>query len=295
MDLIGFDSLNMWKQLARKYPNHWNRTADNILDAATVMVEAKTTIAAPLYRDLRKNLNLSDRVAQALVKIGRTKRFYDQEVRSKLPDSWGTMEALSQLRSNKLEELIASGVLNRNLKRVYVDKLLNRKNAKKTEQDWSHTRKLVTIRIDSDCEDPNYAQRVKESVIQTVENLRTEHEMISVHLEDHELDEQLCDEHYKKMEREMTREKREAFKWGQRICKLRCKQLKGAASVSDKLAASRGQKTPSWKMEETKIFTDEDGLEQAFSELGVDWIDVDELMRDPDIGKRAYEKLLKTQ
>jgi hypothetical protein len=285
----------MWKDLAKKFPKHWNRTADNILDAAAVMVEAKKTLAAPYYKDFKKHLKLTDRIAQALVKIGKTKRFYDQDVRSKLPDSWGTMEALSQLTSNKLEQLIESGMLNTKLKRTDIEKLLNRKNAKKSEQDWSHTRKLVTIRIDRDCENPNYAQQVKESVMQTVENLRNEYDMISVHLEDHELDEQLCEKHYKKMEREMSREKREAFKWGQRICVLRRKQLKSNASLPDKQLAASGQKVFSWNREETKIITDEDGLELAFSELGIDWIDVDELMRDPDIGKRAYEKLLKTQ
>lgn len=133
--------------------------------------------------------------------------------------------------------------------------------------------------------------QIKESVMQTVENLRNEYDMISVHAEDHELADQIDDENGEKINREMTRNRQAALKWGKKICMLRRKQLKAAAPLSDKIAASRGQKVFAWNMEETKIFTDEEGLKQAFSMLDIDWIDVDELMRDPDIGRKEYEKL----
>ena len=284
----------MWKALAKKFPKRWNRTADSIFDAATVMVEAKTSLPSPFYRDLRKNLNLSDRVAQALVRIGKTKRFYDLEVRSKLPDSWGTIEALSKLSVSKLDQLISSGMLNTKLKRNEIERILYGNN-KNPAQDWSHTRKVITVRIDKDCKDPDYVNQIKESVINTVENLRNEYGMISVHTEDHELAGLVSDENIKKMLNEMNGDRQEGLQWGKKICMLRRRQLKGAAPKSDKIAASRRQKVFSWNMDETKFITDEDGLALAFSELGIDWIDVDDLMRDPEIGRKAYDKLLKTQ
>jgi hypothetical protein len=205
------------------------------------------------------------------------------------------MEALSQLTSNKLEQLIESGMLNTKLKRTDIEKLLNRKNAKKPKEDWSHTRKVLTVRVDKDCKDANYLTQIKESVMQTVENLRNEYDMISVHAEDHELDVQIDDENGENINREMTRDRQEALKWGKKICMMLRRQLKATAKPSDKLAAASGQKVFPWNRAETKIFTDEDGLELAFSELGFDWFSIDELMRDPSLGKRAYEKLLKTQ
>ncbi len=283
----------MWKELEKRFPKHWNKTAENILKAAFVLLEAKKTLPPPFYKEMRKSLELSDRIAQALVKIGKTKRLYDKDVKSRLPDSWGTLEALIKLPVNKLEQLISSGMLNRKLKRIDIEKMLYGTN-NVVKQDWSHTNKVITVRIDKDCKDPNYINEIKKSLCLTVDNLKSEYEMTGIHIEDHELDVQVSEENTKRWLDDMNGAKQEGLQWGKKICMLMRKKGKANATKADKIANARGQRSFSWDMDETKFITDEEGLQAAFGELGIDWIDVDELMRDPEIGREAYEKLRKT-
>jgi hypothetical protein len=279
----------MRKQIEKKFPKHWNTTSETILDAASVLVEAHTR---PDYKQLKKSWNLSDRTSQALVKIGKMKRFYDADVRPLLPDSWGTLEVLSAITGRKFEELVSTGKLNKNFTRKSAESILY--GATKTPQeDWSQTEKLLTVRVGRNNKNPEYIKRVKEALYQTIETLREFEELVDVQIEDHHLDERVADSLYRQAAREMKREEREGFNWGVKICKLRRRQLKAAASPSERKQVACGQLTRNWSMEETKVILDKEGLERAFSELGIDWIDVDELLRDPDLGKRAFEKLKK--
>lgn len=286
----------MWNELQKKFPKQWNSTSSNILKAASIIVEAKDTLATPLYKTLKQKLQLSDRIAQGLVKIGRTKRFYDDDVKSILPDSWGTIEALSSLDVSKLNELVKLGGLHRKLTRKEVEKHLKRPSAMVETVDWSHTNKVITVRVDKDMKDARYIEKVKEAIIQTIDTLKDFDEMISVHYEDHMLDIKVNESEIMKVSREFTRDQKLGLKWGKKICSFERRRQRRNASSVERQRVALHQITRGWSALETKseYIEDEDDLKHAFSELGIDWIDVDELMRDPSIGEREYEKLKRT-
>lgn len=253
-----------------RFPEDWQRDAESILEAAKVLTDAKGELHKKRFKELAAALGLNEKTRQRLTKIGSRKQLYQKRIRPKLPNSYATIEKIAGLSASELDEAIQKNLINKDTSRADVERLLS-SGDKIEKQDWSGTRPVITIRVDADVKDYDYVKKLMDSVKQTIDMLRENENMVSVHAQDHGYLDILEAKEERRHSAEWSKTIREALKWGKRL-------------VRDELSRRR-KKTPDWKKKSAKahhtpLFWNEEEytkitsmaqLEAALSELGFDF------------------------
>ena len=253
-----------------RFPNEWQRNANSVLDAGKVLAEAKKELNRKRFQELGAALGLNEKMRQRLTKIGHCKQIYQKRISSHLPDSYATIEKIAGMTLDQFQEALKKKLIRKDTTRQEIERFLSKGKDAETK-DWSGTRPVITVRLDSDVKNPEYVRKVMEAVKQTVDTLREHEEMISVHAQDHGYLDVLEAKEERKQSAEWSKTNKEALKWGKRL-------------VRDELSRRR-KKTPDWQKKSAKVhhtplfwneeeytkITSMEQLEAALSELGFDF------------------------
>lgn len=104
-------------QLATDFKNYFVKSADNVLEMARVVTEAKRDLSSLRYKDFCHLIGFETQSStlKKLLKIGEKYELLKQNINA-LPASWTTLYQISLISSDDIVKYVDSGIINPDLK-----------------------------------------------------------------------------------------------------------------------------------------------------------------------------------
>ncbi len=125
----------------------WRKTAEAILETASLLAEAKSQLHPSEFNEILDRLSFSKRTADRLIAIGRDSRLKTHV--SQLPPSWSTLYEITRLNDKQFQSAIDDGVVCPSVERKTIKELksTNIQSASNIESKHKGMIKVCTIYV----------------------------------------------------------------------------------------------------------------------------------------------------
>lgn len=283
-----------------------------VVKACQVLAEAQSRLPHNDFMSLCRDLKLSPRTRERLVRIGNYKPFRDAKVQKQLPLSWGTLDRLASMKESAFRSALDAGKIKPNMtrrgasaieqgKHVEVLKKVVKPKVKDTAELLTGERLLLSVAFNKDMLDEEIAVQVLEEIREKIEDLKDHFQLIQIKLIDYGLPTLIAAENDVLFSGAgMAKSRREVERLGRaaenaililsRIVRREARRQRKAASLGDRTLAKKGQLKRAWTAEEiVQCEADEDSVRYAWEELDIG-LDIDECLRNPEVAVKWDKK-----